>query len=81
MESQVDSLAFNKSFSSTVNLHHRPNDTDIQLLKRTKEILKTLEAETGSDPGFINNGGIFIARTPVRITHNSIFSEKKIKYF
>ncbi|KAH1022197.1 hypothetical protein HUJ04_011628 [Dendroctonus ponderosae] len=41
----------------------RPNDTDIQLLYRTKEILKNLEQETGVDPGFINNGGIFIART------------------
>ncbi|ENN73769.1 hypothetical protein YQE_09638, partial [Dendroctonus ponderosae] len=43
----------------------RPNDTDIQLLYRTKEILKNLEQETGVDPGFINNGGIFIARTLV----------------
>ncbi|XP_050296720.1 sarcosine dehydrogenase, mitochondrial [Anthonomus grandis grandis] len=44
----------------------RPNDTDIQILHRTKEILKSLESETGVDPGFHNNGGIFIARTPER---------------
>ncbi|KAF7275410.1 hypothetical protein GWI33_011779 [Rhynchophorus ferrugineus] len=45
----------------------RPNDTDIQILDRTKQILKNLEKETGVEPGFINNGGIFIARTPVSL--------------
>ncbi|XP_066146698.1 sarcosine dehydrogenase, mitochondrial [Euwallacea fornicatus] len=45
----------------------RPSDTDIQLLKRTKEILKELEKETGENPGFITNGGLFIARSPERL--------------
>ncbi|XP_030759999.1 sarcosine dehydrogenase, mitochondrial isoform X2 [Sitophilus oryzae] len=45
----------------------RPSDTDIQVLRRTKEILTELEKETEVDPGFINNGGIFIARNTERL--------------
>ncbi|CAH1128501.1 unnamed protein product [Ceutorhynchus assimilis] len=45
----------------------RPNDTDIEILSKTKEVLKNLEQETGVDPGFTNNGGIFIARNPERL--------------
>ncbi|KAL1506279.1 hypothetical protein ABEB36_005671 [Hypothenemus hampei] len=45
----------------------RPNDTDTELLRRTKEIIRDLEKESGESLGFINNGGIFIARTAERL--------------
>jgi len=45
----------------------RPNDTEIQLLDTTLQLLLRLEAETGVNPGFINNGGLFIASTPERL--------------
>lgn len=45
----------------------RPNDIDIQILQATRNLFKTLKTETGLDPGWINNGGIFIARTDVSI--------------
>lgn len=43
----------------------RPSDVDIKLLKTTRNVLENLEKETGINPGWINNGGIFIARTEV----------------
>lgn len=45
----------------------RGNDVDNLMLKKTRTLLTNLEAETGVNSGWINNGGIFIARTPVRI--------------
>jgi len=45
----------------------RPNDTEIQLLSHTHKVLSGLEEETGVDPGWINNGGIFIASTKTRL--------------
>ncbi|KAJ8975141.1 hypothetical protein NQ317_015275, partial [Molorchus minor] len=45
----------------------RPNDIDTQLLQKTRELLANLEKETGINPGWINNGGIFIARTAERL--------------
>ncbi|XP_022914521.1 sarcosine dehydrogenase, mitochondrial [Onthophagus taurus] len=45
----------------------RPNDVEIQLLEKTRQLLTNLEKETGVDPGFINNGGLFIARTAERV--------------
>uniref|UniRef100_A0A0K8VU43 Sarcosine dehydrogenase, mitochondrial n=1 Tax=Bactrocera latifrons TaxID=174628 RepID=A0A0K8VU43_BACLA len=45
----------------------RPNDVDIQLLNNSRNMLKQLEEDTGCDPGWIQNGGIFIAHTEVRI--------------
>lgn len=43
----------------------RPNDVEVQLLRGTKNVLDSLEEETGMNPGFIQNGGLFIARTEV----------------
>lgn len=53
----------------TAGLHWRlrPNDVEIQLLASTKKLLESLESETGLDPGYIQNGGIFIARSEERI--------------
>lgn len=45
----------------------RPDDVEIQLLGTTRNVLLNLENETGIYPGWINNGGIFIARTEVGI--------------
>ncbi|CAH0561302.1 unnamed protein product [Brassicogethes aeneus] len=45
----------------------RPNDTDIQILQSTRTLLKNLEKETGVDPGWYQNGGIYIARTDQRL--------------
>lgn len=47
----------------------RGTDTDNLMLQKTRTLLANLEAETGVATGWINNGGIFIARTPVRMTY------------
>lgn len=57
----------------------RPSDTEIQILSTTRNLLQNLEEETGLDPGWINNGGIFIARTHVcRRKFNNSIDLKKI---
>lgn len=43
----------------------RPNDVEMQLLNTTRELLMRLEEETGLDPGWINNGGMYIAHSDV----------------
>ncbi|XP_057326480.1 sarcosine dehydrogenase, mitochondrial [Microplitis mediator] len=45
----------------------RPNDVDIQLLDGTRRTLMQLEEETGENPGFIQNGGLFIAHNETRM--------------
>jgi len=45
----------------------RPSDTEIQLLGHTHSVLERLEAETGIEPGWINNGGLFIANNKERL--------------
>lgn len=46
----------------------RPNDTEVELLKYTRQLLAdVLEAETGLNPGWINNGGLFIANNKERL--------------
>ncbi|KAJ8919613.1 hypothetical protein NQ315_002235 [Exocentrus adspersus] len=45
----------------------RGNDVDTLLLRRTRELLGSLEEETGVDPGWNQCGGIFIARTNERM--------------
>ncbi|XP_074108249.1 sarcosine dehydrogenase, mitochondrial-like [Cotesia typhae] len=45
----------------------RPNDVDIQLLDGTLRTIKQLEEETGENPGFIQNGGLFIAHNETRM--------------
>lgn len=43
----------------------RPSDVEVQLLNTTRDLLMSLEAETGINPGWINNGGLYIAHTEV----------------
>ncbi|KAH8277859.1 hypothetical protein KR018_008772 [Drosophila ironensis] len=45
----------------------RPNDVDIQLLANSRRMLLQLEEETGLDPGWIQNGGVFIAHNETRL--------------
>ncbi|XP_037949767.1 sarcosine dehydrogenase, mitochondrial [Teleopsis dalmanni] len=45
----------------------RPNDVDTQLLNNSRNMLLQLEEETGLDPGWIQNGGIFIAHSDTRL--------------
>ena len=44
----------------------RPNDVEIQLLATTRELLMSLEAETGINSGWIQNGGLFISHSSQR---------------
>lgn len=43
----------------------RPNDVDVQLLNNSRDMLIDIQKETGLDPGWIQNGGIFIAHSEV----------------
>uniref|UniRef100_A0A336MEF7 CSON013804 protein n=1 Tax=Culicoides sonorensis TaxID=179676 RepID=A0A336MEF7_CULSO len=45
----------------------RPNDVEIGLLASTRNTLMSLEKETGLDPGWIMNGGLFIAHSKERL--------------
>ena len=46
----------------------RPSDTDIELIRYTHHLYSNvLEEETGVNPGWINNGGLFIANNKERL--------------
>ncbi|XP_037793833.1 sarcosine dehydrogenase, mitochondrial-like [Penaeus monodon] len=45
----------------------RPSDAEIHLINTTRELLARLEDETGVNPGWINNGGLFIASSKERL--------------
>lgn len=45
----------------------RPSDVEIQLIAHMHSLVNGLEAETGINPGWINNGGIFIANNKERL--------------
>jgi len=45
----------------------RPNDIDVQLLTTSRQLMQQLETETGVHPGWINNGGLFIASNKERL--------------
>ncbi|XP_017757288.1 PREDICTED: sarcosine dehydrogenase, mitochondrial [Eufriesea mexicana] len=44
-----------------------PYDTEMELLNTTRRILNSLEKETGINPGWINNGGLLVARSNERL--------------
>ncbi|XP_068968504.1 sarcosine dehydrogenase, mitochondrial isoform X2 [Bombus flavifrons] len=44
-----------------------PSDVEMELLNTTKCIFNSLEKETGINPGWINNGGLYIARSTERL--------------
>lgn len=45
----------------------RPSDVEIQLLSHMVNLVNSLEEETQVNPGWINNGGIFIANNKERL--------------
>ncbi|XP_029735141.2 sarcosine dehydrogenase, mitochondrial [Aedes albopictus] len=45
----------------------RPNDVEIKLLASTRNLLMSLEEETGYNSGWINNGGLFISHSDERL--------------
>nr|CAG4644567.1 EOG090X014D [Leptodora kindtii] len=45
----------------------RPSDVDVSLLAYTHELLGSLEDETGISPGYLVNGGLFVASTKERL--------------
>ncbi|XP_076161806.1 sarcosine dehydrogenase, mitochondrial-like isoform X3 [Ptiloglossa arizonensis] len=44
-----------------------PNDVEMELLNSTRIMLNSLEKETGINPGWINNGGLYIAHSNERL--------------
>lgn len=52
----------------------RPDDVQIQLLQSTRNLLISLKDETGIDPGWINNGGLYVA-------HNQAGLDPTLKNF
>ncbi len=45
----------------------RPNDVETQIIMRSREMMQSLEEETGINSGWINNGGLFCATTRERL--------------
>ncbi|RHY63960.1 hypothetical protein DYB30_011473 [Aphanomyces astaci] len=46
----------------------RPSDVDIQLIRHTRDLAKSLEAETGISTGWVENGGLFTANNHERLS-------------
>lgn len=57
----------------------RPNDVDVELLNSSRRMLIDLEKETGLDPGWIQNGGIFIAHSEVCLQFKEQFNSITMK--
>jgi hypothetical protein len=59
----------------------RPNDVDVQLLERTRHMVKgELEEESGLSPGFVENGGLFIASTKERLNeYKRLMTVRRLK--
>ncbi|XP_014248912.1 sarcosine dehydrogenase, mitochondrial [Cimex lectularius] len=53
--------------SAGLIMQMRANDIEIQLRSTTKNLLASLQEETGIDPGWHNNGGLYIARSKIRL--------------
>ncbi|CAK9810550.1 Sarcosine dehydrogenase, mitochondrial [Anthophora plagiata] len=44
-----------------------PSDVEMELLNATRRVLNSLEKESGINPGWINNGGLYIAHSNERL--------------
>ncbi|XP_073980159.1 sarcosine dehydrogenase isoform X2 [Rhodnius prolixus] len=53
--------------SAGLIMQMRASDTDMRLRAKTREILSKLHNETGQDPGWQNNGGLYVARSKIRL--------------
>lgn len=51
----------------------RPNDVEIQLLSDTRKQIINIKEETGIDPGWTENGGLYIAHNKVIFQLLSVF--------
>lgn len=52
----------------------RPNDVEIQLLASTRNQILNIKEQTGIDPGWIENGGVYIAHNKashVKLAHST----------
>ena len=45
----------------------RPSDIESELITRAHDMMTSLEEETGVHTGWINNGGLFLARNKTRL--------------
>ncbi|XP_032227351.2 sarcosine dehydrogenase, mitochondrial [Nematostella vectensis] len=45
----------------------RPSDQEVEIIGHTRDLAKSLEEETGVSPGWIENGGLFIANNKERL--------------
>jgi len=59
----------------------RPNDIDVQLLASSRQLMQNIETETGIHPGWINNGGLFIASTKERLDEYKRLRTASIRRF
>ena len=55
-------------------------DVETEIVQRTVRLLKSLEDETGVGTGWINNGGLFIAKSPVWFNEASLFYAKFVLF-
>ncbi|BET00902.1 sarcosine dehydrogenase [Nesidiocoris tenuis] len=53
--------------SAGLILQMKVNDIEMQLRSATRNLLEELQSETGMDPGWKNNGGLYLARSKVRM--------------
>lgn len=58
--------------SAGLILQMKANDIEVQLRSKTRTFLEEIQQETGMDPGWKNNGGLYLARSKV----NNYISEK-----
>ncbi|XP_012280472.1 sarcosine dehydrogenase, mitochondrial isoform X2 [Orussus abietinus] len=51
--------------------HLRPNDVEVELLRASRNTLSDVEKETGMDPGWTKTGGLYLARSELRLEEYS----------
>lgn len=51
----------------------RPTDIEMHLRQTTRKLLEELKDQTGSDPGWVNNGGLYFARSQVNFFFKLLF--------
>lgn len=65
---EKDQVAAGETWHSAgLILQMKVNDIEIQLRSATRALLEGLQNETGMDPGWRQNGGLYLARTKVRM--------------
>lgn len=68
--------------SAGLIMQMRASDTDMRLRAKTREILSKLHNETGQDPGWQNNGGLYVARSKVKfLVYNNLISSSSFNCY